>query len=630
MGTGYTRADTLNNIADGNIINASDIDSEYDAIEAAFNETTGHTHDGTAAEGAPITVLGPVQDFIASATEIKPKTTNTLDIGTNSLQFKDMYLEGTAYLDDIQAVGAVDITGDLDVDNININGNTISSTDTNGNITLAPNGTGVVALSSTDLTFGDNDEAIFGAGSDLQIYHNGSASDIKETGTGNLRIWGDDIQFFNSAGSKYHAQMITDGAVTLYYNGAEKLATTATGVDVTGTVTASGNVTSKGGQLRINDGTTSLAGGMFTHKEITGAGTSNDTVIFAETGNKIRFATNGSVSDKVVIDTAGNVGIGVTPAFPLVVKTDTTTNVGMFDIVGAATVCALDNSNASAELRLAGLTLSFSGSGGSGSEHMRIDSSGNVLVGKTSQSVDTVGAEILPTGIGQFTVDGNFAGRFTRQTSDGDIVVFRKGTGTVGSIGTVSGGVSLGSGDTGLYFEPVSNEIRPFNTTTNASIDNAINLGNSTKRFKDLYLSGGVYLGGTGAANLLDDYEEGTLSLSSTTGTAFFGGITYTKVGNQVTVRFYVETFSDTSTASAISVTGLPYASSSTNQATGSVLGKFADTIGGDAYIAYVGVSSSTLLLFKTANNANYSQIQHSHLTSASAQFIVTLTYEAA
>jgi len=154
-------------------------------------------------------------------------------------------------------VGAVDITGDLDVDNININGNTISSTDTNGNITLAPNGTGVVALSSTDLTFGDNDKAIFGAGSDLQIYHNGSASDIKETGTGNLRIWGDDIQFFNSAGSKYHAQMITDGAVTLYYNGAEKLSTTATGIDVTGTavtdgLTVAGNVSVDSGTIKLD------------------------------------------------------------------------------------------------------------------------------------------------------------------------------------------------------------------------------------------------------------------------------------------------------------------------------------------------------------------------------------------
>ena len=99
MGQGYTRNDTGNNIADGNVINASDLDGEFDALLASFNESSGHTHDGTAAEGAPITVLGPVQDFVASATEIKPKTSNTLDIGTASLQFKDMYLDGSAYID---------------------------------------------------------------------------------------------------------------------------------------------------------------------------------------------------------------------------------------------------------------------------------------------------------------------------------------------------------------------------------------------------------------------------------------------------------------------------------------------------------------------------------------------------
>ena len=82
MGTGYTRTDTSNNIADGNIINASDFDGEYDAIEAAFNSSPGHTHDGTSSEGGPVTVLGPAQDFVASTSEIKPKTNNTLDIGT--------------------------------------------------------------------------------------------------------------------------------------------------------------------------------------------------------------------------------------------------------------------------------------------------------------------------------------------------------------------------------------------------------------------------------------------------------------------------------------------------------------------------------------------------------------------
>ena len=66
MGTGYTRNDTTNNIADGNVINAADLDGEFDAIVTALS-TGGHTHDGTAAEGGPVTVLGPAQDFVVSA-----------------------------------------------------------------------------------------------------------------------------------------------------------------------------------------------------------------------------------------------------------------------------------------------------------------------------------------------------------------------------------------------------------------------------------------------------------------------------------------------------------------------------------------------------------------------------------
>jgi hypothetical protein len=61
LGTGYTRNDTSNNIDDGKIIDAADLDGEFNAIESAFNNYTGHTHDGTASEGAPIEVTGPAQ-----------------------------------------------------------------------------------------------------------------------------------------------------------------------------------------------------------------------------------------------------------------------------------------------------------------------------------------------------------------------------------------------------------------------------------------------------------------------------------------------------------------------------------------------------------------------------------------
>ena len=95
---GYSRTDTTNNIADGNIINASDFDGEFDAIATAFG-TSGHTHDGTSDNGGAITKIGPAQDLVVSASLVTPKTTNTLDIGTDALEFKDIYIDGTAYID---------------------------------------------------------------------------------------------------------------------------------------------------------------------------------------------------------------------------------------------------------------------------------------------------------------------------------------------------------------------------------------------------------------------------------------------------------------------------------------------------------------------------------------------------
>jgi hypothetical protein len=103
---GYIRVDTINNIADGNIINADDLDGEFDGIQAAFNSSTGHNHDGTTGEGAPILALGPTQDVTISSTILGAKTTNTVDIGSNSLKFKDLYLAGNASIG-----GTLSITG---------------------------------------------------------------------------------------------------------------------------------------------------------------------------------------------------------------------------------------------------------------------------------------------------------------------------------------------------------------------------------------------------------------------------------------------------------------------------------------------------------------------------------------
>ena len=90
------------------------------------------------------------------------------------------------------------------------------------------------------IALGDNDKATFGAGDDLQIWHTGSSSVIADAGTGDLKIRANDLIIQSYA--LEHNFILADqgGAVTLYHNNAAKFATTSTGIDVTGAVTADG------------------------------------------------------------------------------------------------------------------------------------------------------------------------------------------------------------------------------------------------------------------------------------------------------------------------------------------------------------------------------------------------------
>ncbi len=145
MGTGYVRADTANNIANGNVIDADDLDNEFNAVEATFNASTGHTHDGTTSEGAPITVIGPSQDVVATASVLRPKTTNTVDLGTSSLKYKDAYLAGDLNLD-----GSITSAGAVSLGSTAITGTLSVSTDTTLTGTLAVNGNTTLGDAATD------------------------------------------------------------------------------------------------------------------------------------------------------------------------------------------------------------------------------------------------------------------------------------------------------------------------------------------------------------------------------------------------------------------------------------------------------------------------------------------------
>ena len=91
------------------------------------------------------------------------------------------------------------------------------------------------------IALGDNDKATFGAGDDLSIYHNNldGHSYIEEAGLGNLFIDASNLRLRDAAGANMLRATSAD-SVELYYNAALKLSTTATGIDVTGTVVADG------------------------------------------------------------------------------------------------------------------------------------------------------------------------------------------------------------------------------------------------------------------------------------------------------------------------------------------------------------------------------------------------------
>ena len=133
-----------------------------------------------------------------------------------------------------------------------------------------------------------------------------------------------------------------------------------------------------------------------------------------------------------------------------------------------------------------------------GSEAMRVDASGNLLVGQSSDPFPGVGNTVQGISLhngGRIAVssDGNTTAYLNRKTSDGDIIDFRKDGTAVGSIGATSSTyLYIGQGDTGLLFQATANAVEPWNPSSNGPRDNAIDLGLSSNRFDDIYATNGT------------------------------------------------------------------------------------------------------------------------------------------
>jgi len=686
------------------------------------------------------------------------------------------------------------------------------------------------------LSFGDNDKAIFGAGSDLQIYHDGSASYIDDQGEGPLKIKATDFRIKNAADTKNYLRADDGGAVSVYYDNSQKLATTATGVDITGTLTSDG-LTVDGAV--VFDSSAASANIV----RIDGAVNQNTRLVFRENGtdkwnigsdaaadffniydsvnstNRLTVENNGDISfyedtgttakffwdasaerlglgttspskevsikasgnqvgisientkttnddnyviasvdassgahlgssgdelqiinthdgspdvtgfamlandDVILAPSSGNVGIGTSsPSTTLNVNgtssfgttswptstvgksagrslvgneglsilwneatagagnagvlyigaksgagastmgyaalkggTENATNLSSFftvsttnstgtlserlriasdgsvgigttspsdqlDISGSSPVIRLSDTTDSSYSRIevyssasnakfGNPTLQFLTNTGNvdyinfgdtddadvgqiayahsadymsfrtaATERMRIDSSGNLLVGRTTDA-NTNGLSLLSSGFFRASTTSTTTGVFNRNTSDGTILAFSKDGSTVGSIGTNGGDLTVGTGDVGLKFNDAVGLISPWDMTANAPEDNTIDLGYNNGRFKDLYLSGGIFLGGTGSANKLDDYEEGTFGASldgasggSITLKTASNTLSYIKIGSLVHIQGRIDVDSVSSPTGSIKLS-LPFAAANPSEGSGESVG---------------------------------------------------------
>ena len=576
-------------------------------------------------------------------------------------------------------------------------------------------GTGFVRITGDtmtgDLSFGDNDKAIFGAGSDLEISSNGASAIIRAgNASSDIRLESDNrIVICDRAFNETFAVFNDDDDVKLYHNNAAKLATTSTGINVTGTVTADGLTVDGSSQttsLLVNTGSTAWAdsnaddliirgadvgitisssatGGInfgdstsatkqgqitYTHSgdnldfytatnKRLGIAGNGDISFYEDTGTTAKFfwdssaesldltgaggldvnTATGSVNiqagnasadialgigspstaNKVVVTAGGSVGIGTdNPTGELEVKStgDADLYIRSGDSNAGSIYFASASDSQEAAIRYFNSNNSLRFYGHDMAEAMRIDSSGNLLVGTTDTSpYDRTSGNAIAMGDGLISSaqSGGNAAIFNRMTSVGSIIGLNYNGSAIGSIGVQGSRPYFGNSiNFSIKCDDANNGSLVPSNQSGVPNNNVSDIGLASNRWNDLYLGGGVYLGGTGSANKLDDYEEGSFAPvyaisggSVTTGT---NAGRYVKVGSFVFFTFRIRTTAVSGTG-VLSMT-LPFATASENRSGGSK--GYARDWGVDMpeFSIYTPPNSSVVLFYRHAMNASTAQ----------------------
>jgi hypothetical protein len=411
--------------------------------------------------------------------------------------------------------------------------------------------------------------------------------------------------------------------------------------------TAEDDFTFAGGNVGI--GTSSPARGLHVNNNgesfirVTSSNTGNAGIEFGDqsdgvqgaiyqnsTDNSLRF--NGyNNAERMRIDSSGNVIVGGTTAQ----ASDAVTLLPDGEVSAAGFYFSNNIGAAMDDTGIRRATTSTMVFDTASTERMRIDSSGNLLVGTTNINPSQNAVEGIALSAGSYggylsaARNGGVVAQFARLTNDGSILDFRNSTASVGSIGNDTTALYVTGASTGIKFGSAAIWAVSGGGSTNSN--GAKDLGAATVRWKDLYLSGGIYLGGTGAANKLDDYEEGTWTPALWQGTHTYTGQIgkYTKIGNMVTVWGKLVLSARGTSGSEFGIVGLPFAGIGSSAGYASVLGIHSGY--GSAPLLPTGVDPTGASIEGT-----YAYFRGTHSTNAtyninqlnsSGEFTFALTY---
>ena len=415
---GYTRQATAN-IVTGAVIDAADFNSEYNAIEAAFNASTGHAHDGTTGNGPPIENLGPSQDLVVTSSVVRAKTDNTYDLGTASIEWKDGFFDGTLRTD----ILTVDETSTLA-------GNVTASADVSvgGNLTVTGN-----ATINGNLTFGDadTDSVAFGADITSSLIPDGTTQDLGSStkqwrnlhidGTANIDALVADTADINGGS--------IDGTIIGANATAAITGTTITGTSLVGPLTGdvTGNVSGSAGSCTGNAATATklaTARAIAVSGAVTGTanfdGSAGITISTTATSDPTITLT-GAVTGSGTMTNLGNVSIATTAT-----ADPTLTITG--DASGSATFTNLGNASLSLSLAADSVGSSEIAANAVGASEIAANAVGaseiaTNAVGSAEIAANAVGSsEIAASAVGasELNVSGNgTTSQFLRSDGDG-------------------------------------------------------------------------------------------------------------------------------------------------------------------------------------------------------------------